>query len=131
MGSVIDITLEQNQLTQQLVDCFLKVHSKMGPGLLESIYRECLCHEFKKRGISFEKEKAVPLFYDGELLLKSLRLDLIVENQIIIELKSIQTLVPVHDAQIISYLKLTGLKIGFLVKFNISLIKQGIKRFAL
>lgn len=127
--SVIDLSLPENKITGALMDCFVKVHSQIGPGLLEGIYQECLCYELKKRGLSFEREKIIPLKYDGEILNSGLRLDLIVENKIILELKSIEKLLPIHDAQIISYLRLADMPIGFLINFNVPLIKQGVKRF--
>lgn len=128
---VIDLNLQENQLTQKLMDCFFKVHSVMGPGLLESIYEECLCYELEKHNLSFQRQKDLPLHYDGRLLKSGLRLDLVVDNQIIVELKSIETLLPIHEAQILSYLKLSGLRIGFLINFNVPLIKQGVRRFIL
>lgn len=129
MTKVIDLTAPENLLTAELMDCFLKVHKAMGPGLLESIYEECICHDLKKRGIAFEQQKPIVLNFDGDILKTKLRLDLVIETKIIIELKSVEALLPVHKAQIISYLKLSKLPIGFLVNFNVPLIKSGVQRF--
>jgi len=101
----------------------------MGPGLLESIYEECLYKEIILRNLSVEKQVFLPLIYKGDELKKDFRLDLLVEGEIIIEIKAVETILPVHEAQIISYLKLAGKKMGFLINFNVPLIKQGFKRF--
>lgn len=127
--TVIDMSLEDNQLTQSIMDCLFKVHSVMGPGLLEGIYEECLCHELAKREIAYERQKIMPLTYEGIQLGKGLVLDLVVSGKVIIELKSIESIHPVHKAQILTYLKLSGLPIGFLVNFNVPLIKNGVQRF--
>lgn len=127
--TVIDMSLEDNQLTQSIMDCLFRVHTVMGPGLLESIYEECLCHEFSRRGIPYERQKIIPLMYEGSQLRNGLKLDLLVGGRIIIELKSIENILPVHKAQILTYLKLSGLPIGFLVNFNVPLIKNGVQRF--
>lgn len=129
MSRVIDISIEENKLTQQLMDCFFRVHKALGPGLLESVYETCLCHEIGKRGFFLERQKSLPVHYDGLAFESGLRLDLVVEQKIIIELKSVETLLPVHEAQILSYLRLSGMEIGFLVNFNVPLIKNGVRRF--
>lgn len=131
MSHVIDLSLPENKITQELMDCFLRIHKIMGPGLLESIYEECLCHEMTRRNLAFERQKELPLTYDGTPLNTSLRLDIVVENTIIIEVKSVDTLMPVHEAQLLTYLKMAQMKIGLLVNFNVPLIKHGVKRFVL
>src|SRR5688500_15471420 len=120
------MSLDDNKLTQVIMDCLFKVHSVMGPGLLESIYEECLCHEFSKRGIAYERQKPIPLNYEGIQLGNGLKIDLLVAGKVIVELKSIEFILPVHKAQILTYLKLSGISIGFLVNFNVPLIKNGV-----
>ena len=127
--NVIDMNQKVNHITQELMDSFIAIHKKMGPGLLESVYEECVCYELKKRKIFYERQKVLSLHYDGNLLELGLRLDLVVENQIIVELKSVEKILPVHAAQLISYLKLSGMNIGLLVNFNVPLIKDGVRRF--
>jgi GxxExxY protein len=121
---------ELNKIAKEIVDSCLTVHKLMGPGLLESIYEECLFKELQLRSINVVSQKAIPLVYKGHELSKDFRVDLLVENEIIIELKSVEEILAVHEAQLISYLKLADKRLGFLVNFNVSLIKNGIKRFA-
>lgn len=116
-------------LAKKIVDSFYQVHKEMGPGLLESIYTNCLITELKSRNLEIFQEVQIPLYYKGQLLPKEFRLDLIVENEIIIEVKSVEVVNPVYAAQIISYLKLTKKRIGFVVNFNVPLIKKGIRRY--
>ncbi len=120
---------ELNELSKQIVDASIDVHREMGPGLLESVYEYCLLKEFDLRGIHALNQVAVPLYYKEELLSKEFRIDILVENEIILELKAVDIILPVHEAQIISYLKLTDKKLGFLLNFNVELMKKGIKRF--
>jgi GxxExxY protein len=127
--TVIDMSLEDNQLTQAIMDSLFQVHSTMGPGLIESLYEECLCWELTERGIAYERQKNVPLTYKNHQLGNGLKLDILAENKVIIELKSCESILPVHKAQIISYLRLTGMPLGFLVNFNVPLIKNGVQRF--
>jgi GxxExxY protein len=129
MAEIINMNVPENKITHEIMDCFLKVHKAMGPGLLESIYEECLCYELQKRNMSFSRQISLPILYDGISLKNSLRLDLVVENKVVLELKSIEKILPIHEAQILSYLKLSKLPIGFLVNFNVPLIKNGVKRF--
>lgn len=111
------------------MNCFISVHKVLGPGLLESIYEPCLCHEISKSGLAYERQKLLPIIYDGQILDNALKLDILVENRIVIELKSVEKILPVHESQIISYLKLADKRIGFLVNFNVPLVKDGVKRF--
>lgn len=117
-----------NQLSGEILDAAITVHKEMGPGLLESVYELCLLKELQLRNIFVENQVAVPLYYKGENLNKDFRIDILVEKEIIIELKAVDYILPVHEAQIISYLKLTDKKLGFLINFNVPLLKEGFKR---
>ena len=116
-------------LAQQILDSCITVHKEMGPGLLESIYEQCLMHELRLRKIKAENQVCVPLIYKGQELSKELRIDILVEKEIIIEIKSVEKMIPIYEAQIISYLKLMNKRLGFLVNFNVPLLKDGFKRF--
>ena len=116
-------------LTGEILDSCISVHKELGPGLLESIYEVCLVKEFIFREIQCKNQVLIPVTYKGESINKEFRIDILVENEIVLEIKSAETLLPVHEAQIISYLRLTGKKLGFLVNFNVSLLKNGFKRF--
>jgi len=118
-----------NQLSKEILAAAITVHKEMGPGLLESVYELCLLKELQLRGIKAENQVLIPLFYKGEQLNKDFRIDILVEKEIVIELKAVDMLLPVHDAQIISYLKLTNKKLGFLINFNVPLLKEGFNRF--
>lgn len=120
--------MTENELSRIVFDCALKVHQSLGPGLLESAYEECLFYELKKIGLSVEKQKPLPLIYEEVKLDVGYRLDIIVENKLIIEIKSVEVLNDVHFAQLLTYLKLTNCKLGLLINFNVSLIKNGVKR---
>ncbi len=124
------MTNEQlNDLSKTILDSCITVHKEMGPGLLESIYELCLIRELEQRGIEATTQVSIPLLYKGAELSKDFRIDILVENEIVLEIKSVEVLLPVHEAQIISYLKLSGKKLGFLINFNVSLLKNGFKRF--
>ena len=118
-----------NMLSKEILDSCIAVHKEMGPGLLESVYQFCLIKELQGRGIQVENEVAVPLYYKGEKINKDFRIDILVENEIILELKTVEDILPVHEAQIISYLKMTGKKLGFLINFNVPLMKEGFNRY--
>jgi len=118
-----------NKLSKQILDASLTVHKEMGPGLLESVYESCLFQELSLRNIEVKSQVFLPLHYKGVELNKDFRIDMLVENEIIIELKAVDTILPVHEAQIISYLKLADKKLGFLINFNVPLIKDGFRRF--
>ena len=118
-----------NQLSKELLDASIAVHREMGPGLLESVYELCLLKELRLRKIHVEHQVSVPLFYKGEDLNKDFRIDLLIENEIVVELKAVDCILPVHEAQIISYLKLTDKRLGFLINFNVPLLKDGFRRF--
>jgi GxxExxY protein len=116
---------------KEVVDSAFKVHKTLGPGLLESVYEHCLAHEISKRGLSIIRQQSVPVVYDGERIDAGLRLDLLVEGEIVIEVKAVEKDLPVFHAQLLTYLKLTGCRLGFLINFNVPLIKDGIRRLAL
>ncbi|NCP45197.1 MAG: GxxExxY protein [Flavobacteriales bacterium CG18_big_fil_WC_8_21_14_2_50_32_9] len=121
--------MEINQITEQILKCAFKVHSELGPGLLESAYEECLFYELLQNGIKVEKQKALPLIYHDVKLEVGYRIDLLVENSVVVELKSVETLTDVHTAQVLTYLKLSKCKVGLLLNFNVKSLKNGIKRF--
>ena len=120
--------MTENELSRIVFDCALKVHQSLGPGLLESAYEECLYYELRKTGLNVEKQKPLPLIYEEVKLDVGYRIDIIVENKLIIEIKSVEALNDVHFAQLLTYLKLTNCKLGLLINFNVSLIKNGVKR---
>jgi GxxExxY protein len=120
--------MTENELSKIVFDCALKVHQTLGPGLLESAYEECLFYELKKIGLNVQKQKALPLVYEEVKLDVGYRIDIILENKLIIEVKSVEALNDVHFAQLLTYLKLTNCKLGLLINFNVTLIKNGIKR---
>lgn len=114
-----------------MVDAAFKVHKTLGPGLLESVYERCLCHELLRRGIPFRSQISLPILYDGVELEPGLRVDLIVDRRVIVELKAADAMHPIYTAQLLTYLKLTGLRVGLLINFNVSLLRDGIRRIAL
>ena len=114
---------------KQIVQSAFNVHKSMGPGLLESVYETCMIYELREAGLRANQQQIVPIYYKGVAIQEKLRLDLIVEDTIIVELKSVEVMNPVFEAQIISYLKLSNLQLGYLINFNVPLIKDGIKRF--
>ncbi|QQS35208.1 MAG: GxxExxY protein [Ignavibacteriales bacterium] len=120
--------MNENELSKIIVDSCFKVHSELGPGLLESVYEEVLSYEILRRDLVIERQKGIPVIYDKMKMELGFRADIIVENKVIIELKSIEAIAPVHHKQVLTYLKLTGLKLGLLINFNEALIKDGIKR---
>jgi GxxExxY protein len=124
------MTNEQlNIISKEILDASFQVHKEMGPGLLESIYELCLMKELQLRGLNVQNQVSIPLIYKGFEISKDFRIDILVENEIIIELKAVEFLLPVHKAQIISYLKLSNKKLGFLINFNTDLIKNGFNRY--
>jgi GxxExxY protein len=119
-----------NELTERVIGACIEIHRALGPGLLESAYEECLCHELSLAGIKFERQKPLPVHYKGVNLDCGYRLDLVVQQKVIIELKAVENLLPIHEAQLLTYLKLSGLTLGLLINFNVAMLKQGIKRIA-
>ena len=122
--------MEINEISRNIIDSAYKVHRALGPGLLESAYEACLCHELKNRGLEVKSQQVLPVIYDGENIDLGYRLDLLVEDQVIVELKSVERLSEIHKAQILSYLKLSKKKLGLLINFNVVRIREGITRFA-
>ena len=118
-----------NHFTSVILDSAIRVHKEMGPGLLESVYHHCLLTELNTRGVNVQPMVIVPLHYRGRSLNKDYVIDVLVEGEIIVELKSVEGLLPIHDAQIISYLKLANKRLGLLINFNVPILKQGFKRF--
>jgi len=117
-----------NELTYEIIGGAIEVHRLLGPGLLESTYRECLCRELSLRGIPFRKEYGVPLHYKGIQLDCGYRVDLLVADLVVVELKAIEAFSPVHDAQLLTYLRVGGWKVGLLINFNVAVLKDGIRR---
>ena len=117
-----------NELTERVIGACIEIHRALGPGLLESAYEECLCHELSIAGIGFERQKPLPVHYKNVKLDCGYRLDLVVERKVIVELKAIENLMPIHEAQLLTYLKLSGLTLGLLINFNVPMLKNGIKR---
>ena len=112
----------------RLLDAVFEVHRKLGPGLLESVYEICVCHELGRLNVPFQRQACLPVQYGDIQIDAGLRLDIIVANEVIAELKAVETILPVHEAQLMTYLKLTGMRLGFLINFNVPLLKHGIRR---
>jgi len=120
--------LNENEIGERVLGCALKVHKALGPGLMESVYESCLAHELGKAGLPFDRQLSLPVTYDGVIIEAGYRLDLLVQRQVVIEIKAIETIAKVHRAQLLSYLKLGGFRLGYLLNFNVSLLKDGIVR---
>lgn len=123
------LTEKEERIGKAIVESSFKVHKELGPGLLEKIYEACLCHELNKRGFETKRQVDLPIEYDGLNFDEGLRLDVLVENLVICELKAVETVHPVYSSQLISHLRLTKLRLGYLINFNVQLIKDGIKRY--
>ncbi len=120
--------MNENEISKTILDCAIKVHKALGPGLLESAYEECLYYELRNKNLYVEKQKPLPLIYKEVNLDIGYRVDLFVERKVVVELKSVEALNDVHLAQILTYLRLSGCKLGLLINFNVSLLKNGIRR---
>jgi len=120
--------MTENEISKIVVNTAYDIHVKLGPGLLESVYEEIMFYELRKQGLSVQRQKAIPVMWDGLRMELGFRADLIVENKVIIELKSVEAIAPVHPKQLLTYLKITELKLGLLINFNVNLIKEGITR---
>lgn len=120
----------ESDLSKIIVDCIFQVHKSLGPGLLESAYEACLEHELKQRNLTVERQKTLPVYYGNVFVEAGYRVDLFIENDFIIELKAVEKMIPLYQAQLITYLKLADIKTGLLVNFNTPLIKDGIKRIS-
>ena len=123
--------LHEKELTEQVIGAAIEVHRQLGPGLLESAYEKCLCRELELRGLSFERQKAIPLEYKGVKLEQGYRMDIVVANRIVLELKCVNAIAPVHEAQMLTYLRLSGLPIGLILNFYVPVMKAGIRRLLL
>lgn len=123
------LTEVEEFLCKQIVDCAYKVHSKLGPGLLEKIYEVCFCHELGKQDIPFRRQVQLPIMYDGLVFDEGLKLDVLVDDKIICEFKAVEIVNPLWQAQVISHLKLTGLHVGFVINFNVPIMKNGFRRY--
>ena len=123
--------MEFDELSQSVLGCALEVHRNTGPGLLESTYRQCLAHELSRAGISFQMELPVPIRYKGTLLDCGYRLDLLIQGDLIVEIKTVEALLPIHQAQVLTYMRLAKIPIGLLINFNVTKLKNGIRRFVL
>ena len=117
-----------NRLTERVIGLCIEVHEHLGPGLLESAYQTCLAFELEEAGLSFEKEIHLPIRYKGRTLDANYRMDFVVEDRLVLELKAVETVLPIHEAQVLTYLRLSGHSIGLLINFNANLLKQGIRR---
>lgn len=121
-------SLLHDELTEQIIGAAIDVHRELGPGLLESAYEECLCHELFLRGLHFQKQVSIPVLYKGIQLDCGYRLDILVEDAVVLELKSIDHLLPVHTAQLLTYLRLSGKRVGLIINFNVDVLKRGLVR---
>jgi GxxExxY protein len=121
-------TQRLNQITDKIIGCSINVHRVLGPGLLESAYEECLCYELSQIELKFERQVSLPVIYKGVRLDCGYRMDLVVGNLVIVEIKAIERVLPVHEAQLLSYLKLAGKPLGLLINFHVSVLKSGLRR---
>ena len=128
INQVIATERQENDISGKVIGAAIEVHKMLGPGLLESAYEECLCREMQLRGIKFKRQVLLPLKYKGAVLDCGYRLDLLVEDRVIVELKSIECLEPIHEAQMLTYLKLRNAWLGLIINFNVIMLKDGIRR---
>lgn len=126
---MIDNSYRYSELTSKIIGCAIEVHKLLCPGLLESAYEECLSYELQKAGLKVERQKALPVVYKEIKLDCGYRIDILVENLVVLELKSVDVLNPVHEAQILTYLKFSDKKVGLLINFNVTLLKNGLKKY--
>jgi GxxExxY protein len=120
--------MEYNKLTQKIIAAAIEVHRELGPGLLESVYEYCMVEELSNMGLNVKSQVSVPIIYKGKTLNKEFYIDLLIEEKIVIELKAVEVILPVHEVQLVTYLKLSDKRLGLLVNFNVSLLKDGIRR---
>lgn len=118
----------ETTLTRRVIGCAIEVHKTLGPGLLEVIYETCLCREFTRNGIQFDRQRKLPVYYKGEPVDCDLKIDIVVEDALVIEVKAVQQVLPVHEAQLLTDLRVSGLPLGLLLNFNKETMKQGIRR---
>jgi GxxExxY protein len=122
--------MDINEITGAVIGAAIEVHKALGPGLLESVYEECLAIELELRKIPFERQRQIPIRYKEREIGSVYRIDFLVDNRVIVELKACEDILPIHEAQLLTYLKLTGIKIGLLINFNVHVLKEGIRRLA-
>jgi len=125
---MVEPSSEHDRVAQQIVDSAFAVHTTLGPGLLESVYEQCLTAELRTRNLSVERQVALPIVYRNTRIEAGLRMDMVVEGLVVVEAKAVETILPIHEAQLLTYLKLSGLQLGLLINFNVTLIKNGIRR---
>ena len=125
----VQVTEEMDRVAKLIVECCFRVHTLLGPGLLESVYERCLAYEIRKAGLRCERQVSVPIHYDGHQIDDGLTLDLLVEGCVVVELKAVEGILPVHTAQLMTYLKLSKVRLGLLVNFNVAHLKGSIKRY--
>jgi GxxExxY protein len=130
-GRSVEIVQGVNQTTESIIGAAIEVHKLLGPGLLESTYEECLCHELNLRNISFQRQVPLPVVYKGVNLDCGYRIDLLVKNEVVVELKAVENILPVHEAQALTYMRLGGWKVGLIINFNVPIVVKGIKRLVL
>lgn len=123
--------MDKNKLSEKVIGAAIEVHRELGPGLLESVYEHCLMHEFTLQGIKYENQKPLPVIYKDVKLDCGYRIDLLVEDELVVELKAVEAIADIHIAQLLTYMKLTGKRLGLLINFNVKLLKNGIKRLVL
>ena len=121
--------MDVNKITEAIIGCAIEVHRQLGPGLLESAYEECLCYELLKAGLKYERQKPVPVVYKEIKLDCGYRIDVLVENSVVVELKTVEVFSPVHEAQVLTYMKFANKNIGLLINFYVTILKNGIKRY--
>ena len=120
--------MDANELGEKVIGCAIKVHRALGPGLLENAYEACLSYELTKSGIDHERQLELPVYYDGQRIDLGYRLDLLVMRRVVVEVKAVDKLIEIHDAQVLSYLKLGGYRLGYLLNFNVKMLRDGIRR---
>ncbi len=123
--------MEFDELSNKVIGCALEVHKALGPGLMESVYEKCLSYELAKAGLKYETQKAMPVIYKGIKIDCGFRIDILVEGKLIVELKSVDKVLPIHQSQVLTYMKLAGISTGLLLNFNVTKLKDGIQRFVL
>ncbi len=123
--------MEFESITREIIGSAIEVHKQLGPGLLESAYEECLVYELQQKGYKIERQKPIPIIYKEIKLDYGYRIDILVENKVLLELKSIDAIAPVHEAQILTYMKFSNIKIGLLINFNVTVLKNGLKRYVI
>ncbi len=121
--------VRDGEITEKIIAAAIEVHRNLGPGLLEKAYEECLCREFAETGLHFERQREIPILYKGSIIDCTYEPDLIVEGDVIVELKTVEAILKVHEAQILTYMKLSGISIGLLLNFDVAMMREGIRRF--